>query len=119
MNDNVRLNPRVQYVKAGDPESEWKEAKDIHVWYISDVLEDDPQYWDKDTDTMLPHKRQPGVCVAFTLGKKEVSITIPWKNIVHAISDVIKEDDRWKDDQKSWKNLFSQPAVLDLSSTQD
>lgn len=101
MDDNVRLKPRIQYVKQNELDDDWQEIEDVKVWYVSDADED--KYYDTTTGMVEPHRRSPGVCVAFTVGKREFSMTIPWKNLVHAMSDVIKEDERWREEQKAWK----------------
>lgn len=99
---SVRLNPKVQYVK-NSVEEDWTEVE-ADSWYVYDTEEE--EYYDKETGKVAPHRRSPGVCIAFKVGKKEVAISIPWKNLVHTMSDVIKQDEKWRQEEAEWKNQY-------------
>jgi hypothetical protein len=95
----IRLNPTISATKLnenGGTSGEWKNVE-AEVWYIHDSDED--KYTDFETFEVEEHDVQPGLCIAFTVGKREVAITIGKNDLIRALADVTDGEERF-----AWEN---------------
>lgn len=81
----VRLNPKIQYVKDTKEFSDdvWKDAKEVSSWFVYDATGYDP-------DGPCEENDKPGVCVAFDIGNKHVSMTIALEDLILAAADIVE-----------------------------
>lgn len=89
----VRLDPYIIFQKGS---LEWEEATKVSTWYVTDAAADENTNFE--TLEVVPHEDQPGLCIAFNVGKKRiVSITITLDGLIRAAADVLeaRSKDTW------------------------